>query len=69
MSPLSLTCWKESTVYADNCTVIADKGFWSDDDFSLLENRAELCDPAEKGEPFCKGQSRLRHLDTKKPSL
>ncbi|MCA7113257.1 transposase, partial [Staphylococcus aureus] len=28
---------KESTVYADNCTVIADKGFASDDDFSLLE--------------------------------
>ena len=47
---------KESTVYADNCTVIADKGFASDDDFSLLEECGlNYVIPLKRGNRFVKG--------------
>ena len=44
---------KESTVYVDNCTVIADKGFASDDDFSLLEKCGlNYVIPSKRGNRF-----------------
>lgn len=47
---------KESTAYADNCTVIADKGFASDDDFSLLEECGlYYVIPLKRGNRFVKG--------------
>lgn len=47
---------KESTAYADNCTVIADKGFASDDDFSLLEECGlKYVIPLKRGNRFVKG--------------
>lgn len=47
---------KESAVYADNCTVIADKGFASDDDFSLLEECGlKYVIPLKRGNRFVKG--------------
>ena len=47
---------KESTAYADNCTVIADKGFASDDDFSLLEECGlNYVTPLRRGNRFVKG--------------
>lgn len=47
---------KESTAYADNCTVIADKGFASDDDFSLLEECGlNYVIPLKRGNRFVKG--------------
>lgn len=47
---------RESTVYADNCTVIADKGFASDDDFSLLEECGlNYVIPLKRGNRFVKG--------------
>lgn len=46
---------KESTAYADRCTVIADKGFASDGDFTLLEEcGSNYVIPLKRGEPFCK---------------
>lgn len=47
---------KESTVYADNCTVIADKGFASDNGFSLLEECGlNYVIPLKRGNRFVKG--------------
>ena len=47
---------KESTAYADNCTVIADKGFASDDDFALLEECGlNYVIPLKRGNRFVKG--------------
>lgn len=47
---------KESAAYADSCTVIADKGFGSDDDFSLLEECGlKYVIPLRRGNRFVKG--------------
>lgn len=47
---------KESAAYAENCTVIADKGFASDDDFSLLEECGlNYVIPLKRGNRFVKG--------------
>lgn len=47
---------KESTVYADNCTVIADKGFASDDGFPALEECGlNYVIPLKRGNRFVKG--------------
>ncbi len=48
---------KESTAYADNCTVIADKGFASDGDFGLLEKIGlNYVIPLKRGNRFVKGR-------------
>lgn len=47
---------KESTAYTDNCSVIADKGFASDDGFTLLEECGlNYVIPLKRGNRFVKG--------------
>lgn len=48
---------KESTAHTDNCTVIADKGFASDDGFTLLEECGlNYVIPLKRGNRFVKGR-------------
>lgn len=48
---------KESTAYAAGCTVIADKGFASDDGFSALEDSGlNYVIPLKRGNRFVKGR-------------
>lgn len=47
---------RESAAYAGNCTIIADKGFASDDDFSLLEESGlNYVIPLKRGNRFVEG--------------
>ena len=48
---------KESTAHTDSCTVIADKGFASDDCFTLLEECGlNYVIPLKRGNRFVKGR-------------